>query len=245
MQFDAITEANPLPNCKGQGVLCSKDLLGELDLRLADCMDVMREAPDKFYDLAIVDPPYGIGEHGGKVRFGPKSLAKGFGGAKPYAKKSWDNEPPTSEYFAELIRVSKNQIIWGGNFFPLPPTPCLIIWDKKYEPGGCDFADCEIAWASFKTAARIFRKPWIGFGTINSGETRIHPTQKPVALYEWLLRKYAQPGQLILDTHMGSGSIAIACNNVGHPLTACEIDKEYYDQALERIKRETRQRLLT
>jgi site-specific DNA-methyltransferase (adenine-specific) len=206
-------------------------------------MDVMRQAPDKFYDLAIVDPPYGIGEHGGKVRFGPRSIAEGFTKPKSYAKKSWDSEPPTAEYFEELFRVSNNQIIWGGNYMTnnLRPSPCWIIWDKKYANDGSDFADCEMAWGSFKTAARIFRKPWIGFGTINSGETRIHPTQKPVALYEWLLRKYAQPGQLILDTHMGSGSIAIACNNVGHPLTACEIDKEYFSAAVERIGRELKQ----
>ena len=209
-------------------------LLGELDLRLTDCMEMMKETPDKSYDLAIVDPPYGLRD---KMMAGAGNNKM----AKHYKTKKWDALPPTPEYFAELFRVSKNQIIWGYNYFTLPPCRCFIFWDKVY--AAPTYADGELAWTSFDACAKRVKIAYAGF--IGMDGEKIHPTQKPIALYEWLLRKYAQPGQLILDTHMGSGSIAIACNNVGHPLTACEIDKEYYDQALERIKRETRQRLLT
>ena len=204
-----------------------QNVVGGLDLRCCDCMDLMRECADKAFDLAIVDPPYGIdinssgrlGHYGGKG-------------------KKWDGETPPPEYFKELKRVSRNQIVWGGNYFDLPPSRCWIIWDKE-QPDGVSFADCELAWTSMDKSARMFRKR-----PQNADPIRIHPTQKPVALYEWTLRKFAKPGDRILDTHLGSGSIAIACHYAGHPLTACEIDRDYYEAALQRIKRETAQMTL-
>lgn len=211
-----------------------------LDLRLADCMNVMREFPDKHFDLAIVDPPYGIGESG-KTNHTRGKLAK----AKTYkAFAGGDAEPPSLEYFYELRRVSRNQIIWGANHFidRMPwPSSCWVVWDKLN--GETDFADCEIAWTSFSSAIRRFAFRWQGMlqGNMSEKERRIHPTQKPVALYNWLLERYAKPGDKILDTHMGSGSIAIACHYRKHPLVACELDPDYYQAALARIERETRQ----
>lgn len=196
------------------------------DLRCCDCMDLMREFPDKHFDLAIVDPPYGIGMDG----------KNNWSGSK-HEKKNWDAAPPPMEYFTELRRVSGEQIIWGGNYFPLPPTSCWLIWDKIND--GFSFADAELAWASFKTAVRTFR-----YARGSDRDTRIHPTQKPVALYRWLLEKYAEPGQRILDTHLGSGSHAIACHYFGAHLTACEIDPDYFKAAMERIARETAQTTL-
>jgi len=163
-----------------------------------------------------------------------------------YKATSWDANIPTAKYFTELRRVSKNQIIWGGNYFinHLQNTPCVIAWDK--DNGDNYFADFELAWASFSTAARLYKYKWQGMlqGNMKDKEHRIHPTQKPVALYRWLLANYAKPGDTILDTHMGSGSIAIACHYAGHRLTACELDAEYYRDALERVERETRQQTL-
>lgn len=213
-------------------VRCS-DLLGELDLRLTDCMEMMRETPDKTYDLAIVDPPYGIGDR----------LVKGGGGNGAFSgmiasrANKWDIIPPP-EYFQELFRVSKNQIIWGGNFFKLPPSKMPICWDKVRPNQKCS-SEWEYAWTSFEGRARMFA--YCANAGFVAPEPRIHPTQKPVALYEWLLSNWAKKGDKILDTHMGSGSIAIACYNLGYALTASEIDHEYYDQAIERIKRETSQ----
>lgn len=210
-----------------------------LDLRLADCMDVMREAPDNHWDLAIVDPPYGIGEDGKKNHSRSKATK-----AKEYAPKAWDRETPPVDYFNELRRVSRNQIIWGANHFMekvMRGSPSWIIWDK--ENGENDFADAELAYTSHNKAARIFRFRWAGMlqGDMKNKETRIHPTQKPVKLYNWVLANYAKPGDRILDTHMGSGSIAIACHYAGHHLTACEIDPDYYAAAVERVNNETAQ----
>ena len=209
----------------------------EIDLLHTDCMEYMAGLPDKAFDLAIVDPPYGIGEHGGKRREGPKSFAKGLVSAS-YQKKEWDHAIPSGEYFRELARISRNQIIWGGNYFieHLTATPCFLVWDKKTSDGS-DFADCELAWTSFATAVRKFKYDWIGFGYLNNphGERKIHPTQKPVALYRWLLKKYAKPGQRILDTHLGSGSIAIACDLEGFDLVGCEIDADYIKAARHRL----------
>jgi site-specific DNA-methyltransferase (adenine-specific) len=212
----------------------SGDWLGALDLRHTDCMAMMKETPDKSYDLAIVDPPYGLRD---KMMAGAGNNKM----AKHYKTKKWDALPPTPEYFAELFRVSKNQIIWGYNYFTLPPCRCFIFWDKVY--AAPTYADGELAWTSFDACAKRVKIAYAGF--IGMDGEKIHPTQKPIALYEWLLEKYAQPGWRILDTHSGSGSSAIACIRRGYNLTACEIDKEYYDQSLERIKRETRQLLLT
>jgi len=195
-----------------------------------DNMELMARYPDGFFDLAIVDPPYGIGEDGGKNHSRGRA-------AKPtmYTAKNWDRETPNDTYFNELFRVSKNQIVWGANHFLAKTSPCWIVWDKQN--GDNDFADCEMAWSSFGTAARIFQFRWAGMlqGNMKQKEIRIHPTQKPVALYKWLLDKYAKQGDKILDTHLGSGSIAIACHDYGFDLTACELDKEYFDAAMKRI----------
>jgi site-specific DNA-methyltransferase (adenine-specific) len=197
-----------------------------LDLRLGDCMDLMRDTPDGFFDLAIVDPPYGIGMDGNANWSGSK-----------HAVKAWDSEPPSPEYFAELQRVAKKAIVWGANHFieRLPVnSSCWIVWDKKND--GFSFADAELAWTNLDTAVRCFR-----YARGQDTDERIHPTQKPVALYRWLLERYAKPGQRILDTHLGSGSIAIACHYFGAHLTATEIDPDYYAAACERVQRETQQ----
>lgn len=176
---------------------------------------------DNQFDLAIVDPPYGLG----------KSVVNSGGRFKRYENKNgnWDLEIPSKEYFEELFRVSRNQIIWGGNYFPLPPHKCFIVWDKK-QPQGVSFAMAELAWVSFDKVAKIFRHRTQG------QEQRFHPTQKPVKLYEWILDNYANEGDKILDTHLGSGSIALACHNRGYDLTGFEIDKEYFDNACERLR---------
>ena len=185
-----------------------------------DNMLLMARYPDNYFDLAIVDPPYGIGD---KFK-GGKSGKMQF---NEVVDKGWDCVP-SDEYFKELFRVSKNQIIWGGNYFDLPPTRCFIVWDKQISD---DFtlAMAELAWTSFDKLAKIFR-----YSVPKDG--KIHPTQKPIKLYKWLLDKYAKQGDKILDTHLGSGSIAIACHDYGFELTACELDKEYYDKAIQRIK---------
>jgi site-specific DNA-methyltransferase (adenine-specific) len=211
-----------------------------LDIRLMDCMDLMREFPDKHFDLAIVDPPYGIGEDGSKNHTrGKMATAQNY---KPFAGN--DKHTPDLAYFSELSRVSKNQIAWGANHYidKMPrASSCWIVWDKVN--GGNDFADCELAWTSFKSAVRKFTFCWNGMlqGDMKNKETRIHPTQKPVALYRWLLANYAKEGMKILDTHLGSGSHAIACHYAKMHLTACELDPDYYAAACERIERETRQ----
>ena len=205
-----------------------------LNITNEDCMDLMARYPDGYFDLAIVDPPYGIGEDG-KSNHSRGKIAK----SKIYTPKSWDKERPNTQYFEELKRVSKNQIIWGANHFGhMPPSSCWIVWDKQN--GETDFADCELAYASFDSGVRKFEWLWNGFQK-QQPETRIHPTQKPVALYKWLLHNYAKPGDKILDTHLGSGSIAIACHDYGYDLTGCELDKEYFDAAMKRIAAHTAQ----
>jgi site-specific DNA-methyltransferase (adenine-specific) len=213
----------------------------------ADCMDAMAAMRDKQYDLAIVDPPYGIGESGQRsMRGNITALTRGRLHKKEYTAKSWDNSTPNQDYFEQLARVSTNRIIWGGNHMGnMPPSPCWIVWDKRN--GGNDFADCELAYTSFKTAVRKFEWLWNGFQQQNHGrfrEKRIHPTQKPVALYKWILTNYAKPGQTILDTHGGSGSICIACHDLGFDLDWYELDKEYYDMACERFERHKQQQRL-
>jgi site-specific DNA-methyltransferase (adenine-specific) len=202
---------------------------GTLDLRLGDCMDLMRDTPDGFYDLAIVDPPYGIGA--GQMTMGRGSRND----TGKHTAKPWDKTAPPPKYFDELRRVSLSQIIWGGNYFPLPPSRCWLLWDKMYP--NSDFAAAEMAWTSFDRVVKKFEMSRKA-ASLAGG---IHPTQKPVALYNWLLANYAKPGQRILDTHLGSGSIAIACHYFGAHLTATEIDPDYYAAAVERIQRETRQ----
>ena len=197
-----------------------------------DCMVGMKQFPDKYFELAIVDPPYGINMDGGKIGGGK------CGTAKNYTKKQWDDKPPDKSYFDELIRVSKNQIIWGANHFisRIPyDSSCWIVWDKDNTG---NFADCELAWTSFNTAVRKYRYRWNGMlqENMKNKEIRIHPTQKPVALYKWLLKNYANKGDKILDTHVGSASSIIACIDMGFEYMGFEIDKEYYEAAQERMR---------
>ena len=207
-----------------------------------DNMELMARYEDNYFDLAIVDPPYGIGESSNDN----KSRSK-LGKSKDYGNKSWDDEAPDITYFNELIRVSKNQIVWGANHFisRIPyDSSCWIVWDKMN--GNNDFADCELAYSSFTTAVRKISLRWHGMlqHDMKNKEHRIHPTQKPVKLYEWLLINYAKEGDKILDTHLGSGSIAIACHNLGFELTACELDKDYYDAAMKRLEQHKAQQRL-
>lgn len=208
-----------------------------------DCMDLMARYEDNYFDLAIVDPPYGIGESSNNNSSRSK-IAK----SKDYGNKNWDNKPPDVLFFNELKRVSKNQIIWGANHFieniPKPNSSCWVVWDKQN--GENDFADCELAYTNLKKAVRKFEFRWQGMlqGNMKNKEIRIHPTQKPVKLYEWLLMNYAKENDKILDTHLGSGSIAIACHNLGYELTGCELDKDYYEAAIKRIEQHKAQQRL-
>ena len=200
-----------------------------------DCLEAMREMSNNQFDLAIVDPPYGIGWDGDNLESYNSTSCESWKGRKPkgYIKKNWDNEIPSKEYFTELERVSKNQIIWGGNYFNLKPTGGWIVWDKGVVMP--TFLDGEMAWQSLTNSLKIIKLLWAGYRKCEE-TNRIHPTQKPVKLYEWLLMNYAKEGDKILDTHLGSGSIAIACHNLGYHLEGYELDKEYYDNALKRIK---------
>jgi len=197
-------------------------------------MELMSRYEDNHFDLAIVDPPYGIDL---------ANMNMGAGTGKKHTKienrkwksKDWDKETPTQEYFNELKRVSKNQIIWGGNYFELGVCYGFCIWNKE-SPEGMSFSDCEFAWHSFKKVAKMF-----SYSTYKGKGHKIHPTQKPIKLYEWLLMNYAKEGDKILDTHLGSGSIAIACHNLKYDLTACELDKEYFEAAMKRIEKHKQQ----
>jgi len=195
------------------------DELGKIKLYNADCMDIMRQYPDKYFDLAVVDPPYGIG------------ITKS-GRLKRYnsANTTWDNQIPDKNYFDELFRVSKNQIIWGGNYFLdfLKATKCFLIYDKK-RPQGLSFASCEFAWTSFDGVAKSF------YFSPRLMKDRIHPTQKPIPLYEWIFKNYANKTDKVLDTHLGSGSSAIAAYNYGVDFTGVEIDEEFYTAAKKRL----------
>jgi len=191
----------------------------------------MKQCEDKQFDLAIVDPPYGLGN---------KLVDGGAGRNGKFDKNrdsvTWD-KVPSKQYFKELFRVSKNQIIFGSNYFELPPTRCNIIWDKMQEFSGADF---ELAWTSFDKASKAFRMSRVE--AYSSG--KIHPTQKPVQLYKWLLKNYAEEGQTIFDSHLGSGSIAVACDDMGFDLVGCELDKEYFDKASKRLDNARRQQSL-
>jgi site-specific DNA-methyltransferase (adenine-specific) len=202
-------------------------------------MELLRQTPDNYYDLCIVDPPYGIGECGKK-----NHSRGGKAEATRYSEKNWDFEKPTAEYFQELKRVSKNQIIWGANHFieniQKANSSCWVVWDKQNTG---DFADCELAWTSFKSAVRMFSFMWNGMlqGDMKNKEIRVHPTQKPVRLYTWLLTNYAKAGDKILDTHVGSASSLIACHQLGFDVVGCELDEEYYQLASERLADEMAQ----
>lgn len=216
-----------------------------------DCMEGMKEFPDKFFDLAIVDPPYGgggspdaedafngaiVGRFGGtfeKYFDKDKRGHMGGGHAKKYNYGHWDIAP-TKEYFKELFRVSKAQIIWGGNYFELPPTRCFIVWKKLSISEDFSMAMAEYAWTSFNENAKVFE-------CAPQDKNRFHPTQKPVKLYEWILNRYAKPGDVILDTHAGSASSLIACHNTNHKYVGFEIDQDYYAKAKHRLDQETAQ----
>ena len=196
--------------------------MSKLTITNEDNMELMKRYPDNYFDLAIVDPPYGLGNKttsGGSKR---NSNAR-------FEEHKWDDEIPKDDYFEELFRVSKKQIIWGGNYFPyIWKNGCrgLITWDKMvYIP---TMSQIEYAWFSEDKLPKLVK-------INNNDSNRLHPTQKPVKLYEWLLMNYAKEGDKILDTHLGSGSIALACHNLGYDLTACELDKEYFDKAIKRI----------
>ena len=208
----------------------------KIRLHLGDSLEAMKQMDDNAYDLAIVDPPYGI-DVANDSRFGNKGK-KAAAKTKDYSKKDWDKGVPTQEYFEQLFRVSKNQIIWGINYYPFDfLTGGRLFWDKDV-PQDYTKSKGEIAYKSFGHGVDLVKITWHGMlqYDMKNKEQRIHPTQKPVRLYEWILDKYAKEGQTILDTHLGSGSIALACHNRGFDLTAFEIDKEYYNNAVERLK---------
>lgn len=215
-----------------------------LDIRCMDCMELMAEYPDGHFDLAICDPPYGI-DCAKTINI--KNDKRGFSGERLHKSKRWDDEIPSAEYFKELERVSKNRILWGGNYFTehLPPTKAWIFWSKKdTKTQGSNFSDGELAWTSMKKVTRMFEYGWIGIDYCNKDEKKQHPTQKPIKLYDWLLANYAKEGDKILDTHLGSGSHAIACHYAGLYLTASELDPDYFAASVERIQRETAQTTL-
>ena len=188
-----------------------------------DCMDGMKEFPDKYFDLAIVDPPYGINA---------SKMTMGRGNHQFSKDKDWDAGIPDETYFQELLRVSKNQIIWGGNYFTeyLPPSPHWIVWDKMNQ--NLSFAEGELAWVNHGNNLRIFK-----YYTVQAAkdDPKIHPTQKPIRLYKWLLDKYAKPGDKILDTHVGSASSLVACRELGFKYVGFEIDEDYYRIAKKRL----------
>ena len=211
------------------------DILGNIKLYNADCMEVMKTFKDKQFGLAICDPPYGIGVDGQKQSI---NLNNPKANRKAHDFKGWDNEIPTAEYFEQLFRVSKNQIIWGGNYFVEHLSEGhkgWIVWDKAQH--GLTMSDCELAYSSFDCPTRIYTKN----RAILLQEGTIHPTQKPKHLYKWLLQNYAKEGDTILDTHFGSLSIGIACHDMKFDLTAIELDKDYYEQAKQRLINHQRQ----
>jgi len=202
----------------------------EINITCEDNMQLMARYPDKYFDLAIVDPPYGIDIEQRVFKDG----------------KKWDSETPKPEYFKELFRVSKNQIIWGGNYFieNLYSTKCFLIWDKKITEKHT-FSMGEFAWTSFNSNSKIFYQPPVGDrGFYKIDGKRIHPTQKSVDLYKWQLSLFAKPGFKIIDTHLGGGGIAIACHDYGFDLTACEIDKDYFNDSVERLNQHKKQQIL-
>ena len=198
-----------------------------------DCIDFLKNCPDNYFDLVLTDPPYGIGEASGKNKSrGNKAIAKDYG------NKDWDNSIPEKEIFNEMLRVSKHQIIFGGNYFVeyLHNSPCWLVWDKNN--GTNDFADCELAWTNFKSAVRKYLWTWNGMlqHDMKNKDIRIHPTQKPLKLFEMILRDYSKENNLILDCFSGSGTTAIACHNLNRRFICIERDTDYYNASLERLK---------
>ena len=204
-----------------------------------DCLEAMRQFPNNFFDLAIVDPPYGLDMANDMADKSGKQYGVAQAPKRKYERDDWDKQSPDEEYFQELFRISKNQIIWGANHFISKvgiDSPGWVVW---YKHTNGYYADAELAWTSFDSTVKVFDFIWNGMlqGDMKNKEVRIHPTQKPVALYKWLLNTYAKPGDLIIDTHMGSGSLPIACHDLGFKCMAFEKKKSYYDDALERINK--------
>ena len=211
---------------------------GKIELLNMDCMEYMRTVPDKYFDLAIVDPPYGIGAD--KEKYTPENETWKGKKKKGYLTKKWDEKIPTSEYFYELKRVSSHQIIWGANYFGL--IGGYIFWNKKETMP--TYSKGELAWTSLFNRVDLFEMLWSGYKK-EIQEERFHPTQKPVKLYDWLLANYAKPEHKILDTHLGSGSSAIAAHYYGcAEFVGCELDKDYYDAAIKRFEMQTAQATL-
>ena len=196
-----------------------KEVIGNATLYCGDCMELMEGMKENEFNLAIVDPEFGIG-----IGTSPRLVTD-----KGWKPKSWDDKPIDDSYFVGIFRVAKNAIIWGGNYYHLQGNKHCVIWDKM-QPESLSFGMFDYAWTSFNGANKIFRM------SVQDERGKIHPTQKPVRLYEWLLKNYAQPGQTIFDSHLGSGSSAIACNNLGFKFTGIEIDQEYFDAACKRIE---------
>lgn len=212
-----------------------------VELLNIDCMEYMASLPDNAFDLAIVDPPYGIGEDASHNNTGDRPTSKWMKPTSQKYKVFDDSRVPNEKYFTELKRVSKNQIIWGGNYFTeyLAPSKGWIVWDKKADIKEC-LSMCELAWSSFDRKCNKFSFLWAGFKKAKQVK-RIHPTEKPRDLYDWILENYAKTGQRILDTHLGSGSSAIAAHYFGVDFVGCELDKDYFEAAMARFERETRQ----
>lgn len=211
----------------------------EINLYNEDCLQAMKAMQDNQFDLAIVDPPYGIGLDG-DISIRKPDRPSTWNKDDKYTRKDWDKETPSAEYWKELFRISKNQIVWGGNYFTdnLPVSKCWVFWDKMFDKT-FNFSHGELAWTSFDK--QLLKYTISSKAETRGGKDRIHPTQKPKKLYEWLLTRFANEGDKIIDTHLGSGSIALACWNMGFDLTAYEIDKEYYDKACNRFEQHSKQ----
>jgi site-specific DNA-methyltransferase (adenine-specific) len=205
---------------------CGNAVLGAVpysEVYLMDCVAGLRHYPDNYFDLAVVDPPYGIGMDGGNV---------GYKGFNNFEKKNWDKEIPNAEYFTELFRVSKNQVIFGGNYFGLPPTRCYLVWDKGEGFYNRTYAECELAWTSFDANTCKIKYDPLAKGDYRG---KIHPCQKPITVYDWIYSKYTNANDLILDTHVGSGSSRIAADKAGLNFVGFEIDEEYFNAANKRF----------
>ena len=200
-------------------------LTDKIEVLNEDCMEVMSRYPDKYFDLAVVDPPYGI-DIG--------NASQGMWATSKMERKDWDKSKPSFDYWSNLFRVSKNQIVSGGNYFGLPISRGWIIWDKGEGFKGRDFAECEMIWTSFDCNTRIFKRDPLANGDYRG---KIHPTQKPVALYDWIFKNYAETWMKILDTYGGSMSSVISADKAGLEMVCCELDKDYFDNAVERFKR--------
>ena len=220
LKYEAVKKALHIADVSGSAVLNM------------DCIDVMKQIPDNFFNLAIVDPPYGLKIiKNGKLKANSK-FDRGFKKDVDYGVKDWDNNVPTEEYWRELFRVSKNQIVWGGNFFLeyLGNTKCYVTWFKKGKDKNHRFSPTEWAWTSFTKKPMYIDYAWIGFGYINQGEKKIHPTHKPIYLYDELLKEFASEGDFILDTHLGGGSSRISSHKAKMKFIGIEIDAEYFEK---------------